>query len=144
MTEIMATYYPLISSISSMVISQTIKLVRMIIIGKPISVSTFTRSGGMPSSHSSLITALALSIGLKEGFDSSYFFLSVILSLVVIYDARGIRHTVGKHAKILNNSILQSKSDPLNEHVGHTMPEILVGILIGILISLTMYYVTHF
>ena len=144
LNDILVNFFPLIASISSMAISQTLKLFAMIINGKKVELISLTRSGGMPSSHSALITAITLSIGLKEGFSSSFFFLSVVLSLVVIYDARGIRHTVGNHAKILNNSVLNSKNNKLNEHVGHTMPEIFVGILIGILVSLTMYNIANF
>ncbi len=144
LNDILANFFPLIASLSSMAISQTLKLFAMIIKGKKIELISLTRSGGMPSSHSALITAITLSIGLKEGFSSSFFFLSVVLSLVVIYDARGIRHTVGKHAKILNDSILNSDNKKLNEQVGHTMPEIFVGILIGIIVSLTMYNIANF
>ena len=92
----------------------------------------------MPSSHSALITAITLSIGIENGFDSSHFFLSIALSLVVIYDARGIRHTVGKHAKILNQQ-LSASEQKLNEDIGHTLPEIIAGICLGIIISLAMF-----
>ena len=98
----------------------------------------------MPSSRSALITAITLSIGLKNGFNSSHFSLAVALSLVVIYDARGIRHTVGKHARILNEKVLTNDTTPLNEQTGYTFPEIIAGICIGIIISLAMYNIINF
>ncbi len=144
MRNIIIDFYPLISSLSAMLFSQIIKLIAMVAAGKNIKVSTFTRSGGMPSSHSALITAITLSVGLKEGFNSSFFFLSIVLSLVVIYDARGIRYTVGKHAKLLNTNILEEETQKLNEHVGHTMPEIIAGIAVGAFIAIAMYNLTFF
>ncbi|RAP24927.1 acid phosphatase [Candidatus Marinamargulisbacteria bacterium SCGC AG-343-K17] len=144
LNDILFNFFPLIASLSSMTISQSIKLLCMILTGKKINLVSLTRSGGMPSSHSALITAITLSIGLKNGFSSSHFFLSVVLSLVVIYDARGIRHTVGNHAQILNNSVLSTTEKKLNEHVGHTFPEIIAGISIGIIVSLAMYNVINF
>jgi acid phosphatase family membrane protein YuiD len=143
MTELLTTYFPLVASLLSMTVSQTIKLLLMLLFGNTIHLSALTRSGGMPSSHSALITAMTLSMGLKNGFDSNYFFLSVVLSLVVIYDARGIRHTVGQHAKILNQSDLVRKTTPLDEHTGHTLPEISVGISVGLLVSLAMYHLIN-
>lgn len=143
MISILDNFFPLIASISSMIISQTIKLMMMLLTGKKINLVSLTRSGGMPSSHSALITAITLSIGLKNGFNSSHFFLAVALSLVVIYDARGIRHTVGKHARILNEKVLNNDTAPLNEQTGHTFPEIIAGICIGIIISLAMYNIIN-
>ena len=136
-------FFPLIAALGAMIISQTIKLIMMLLSGKGIHWVTLTRSGGMPSSHSALITAITLSVGLKEGFDSSFFFIATVLSLVVIYDARGIRHAVGKHAQILNQQRTPTQKK-LNEQVGHTLPEIIVGISIGILVSLGMYHLINF
>ena len=111
----------------------------MLVQNKKIKVSSFTRTGGMPSSHSALITAISLSIGLSEGFDSTGFFVAFIMSVVVIYDARGIRYTVGKHAKLMNNKIIDASETKLNEYIGHSMPEIIVGIAIGSTITLGLY-----
>lgn len=142
--NILDNFFPLIASIAAMIISQAIKLIIMLLTGKKVNFVSLTRSGGMPSSHSALITAITLSIGLKNGVNSSHFFLAVVLSLVVIYDARGIRHTVGKHAKILNQNVLHHGEPTLNEHTGHTFPEIIAGICIGIIISLAMYNMISF
>lgn len=139
LVEIITRFYPLIAAITAMLTSQIIK----IILTKRSSQKSaaLTQAGGMPSSHSALITAATLSIGLNDGFNSSIFFISVVLSLVVIYDARGIRHTVGKHAKLLNKELSISKSNKLDEQVGHTLPEISVGIGIGLMIAFFMYQI---
>ena len=138
----LATYYPLIASITAMLVSQSIKLLLMMLSKRPVYFAALSRSGGMPSSHSALITSITLCMGLKEGFDSNYFFISIILSFIVIYDARGIRHTVGNHAKLLN-SMQQSGTKKLNESVGHTLPEITVGICLGAIISFGMYHLIN-
>jgi uncharacterized protein len=140
--NILMNYYPLIASITSMVSSQTIKLGIMLYKREPIKLAALTRSGGMPSSHSALITSIAASIGLSSGFHSTEFFIATVLSFVVIYDARGIRHAVGTHAKALNT--LQPTQKPLNEEVGHTLPEIIIGIAIGLAVSLSMYQFIYF
>ena len=111
----------------------------MLIQNKKIKFASFTRTGGMPSSHSALITAISLSIGLSQGFDSTGFFIAFVLSIVVIYDARGIRYTVGKHAKLLNQTILKDDKFELNEHIGHSLPEIIVGIVLGASITIYLY-----
>ena len=139
----LTTFYPLIASLLSMLTSQLMKTIFMLRSNKKIKLSALTRSGGMPSSHSAMITSISLSIGLKDGFDSSYFFLSVILCFIVIYDARGIRHTVGKHAKILNQTVLLDTHKKTNEFIGHNLIEIMVGIFIGTIISVGMYHLIN-
>jgi len=96
-------------------------------------------TGGMPSSHSALITGAASGIGCELGFDSPVFALSVALALIVMYDASGVRKSAGIQAAEINN--LSKKLDPkselnLKETLGHTKFEVLVGSLLGPLITL--------
>ena len=96
-------------------------------------------TGGMPSSHSALITGAASGIGCELGFDSPVFALSVAIALVVMYDASGVRKSAGIQAAEINN--LSKKLDPksevnLKETLGHTKVEVLVGSLLGPLITL--------
>ena len=96
-------------------------------------------TGGMPSSHSALITGAASGIGCELGFDSPVFALSVAISLIVMYDASGVRKSAGIQASEIN--ILSKKLDPksevnLKETLGHTKVEVLVGSLLGPLITL--------
>ena len=96
-------------------------------------------TGGMPSSHSALITGAASGIGCELGFDSPVFALSVAIALIVMYDASGVRKSAGIQAAEINN--LSKKLDPksevnLKETLGHTKVEVLVGSLLGPLITL--------
>ncbi len=99
-------------------------------------------AGGMPSSHSSLVTGTSLSIGLFEGFNSSLFALSFAVAMVVIYDATGIRRQAGRQAQKINiliNELFRGQpisEDQLKEVLGHTRMEALGGVLLGVLIAL--------
>ena len=97
--------------------------------GKFIQFSRLFTSGGMPSSHSALVSSLTTLIYLNYGL-SIYFSISFIFSLIVIYDARGIRYESGKQAKVLN-SIANTN---LRESLGHNSLEVLVGIILGSLL----------
>ena len=96
-------------------------------------------AGGMPSSHSAVVTSIATLIGKSQGLDSPIFALSVIFALVVMYDAAGVRRAAGKQAKLLNKIVntpglttLQVQ-EKLVEVLGHSPVEVLVGAIIGIL-----------
>src|SRR6056297_2468514 len=99
---------------------------------------------GMPSGHSAMVTALASIIGLKEGWSSPLFAVSVILAVIVIRDALGIRRYLGKHGKILNilikdlgdDKVLDESYPHLLEKIGHTPGQVFAGFFIGILVSL--------
>ncbi len=97
--------------------------------------------GGMPSSHSALVAATAHSIGLHYGFDSPLFALAVVVAVVVIYDATGIRRQAGIHAEIINTMISDLaaghplKEEQLREVLGHTPIQVLAGALLGLAIA---------
>ncbi len=99
-------------------------------------------AGGMPSSHSAVVTALAAMISREYGADSPIFALSVVFAAVVMYDAAGVRRAAGKQAKLLNK-IVQTPGltgvqvqEKLVEVLGHTPMQVLVGALIGIVVGL--------
>ena len=98
-------------------------------------------AGGMPSSHSAVVCSLATLIGRNEGFDSAIFGLSVIMALVVMYDAAGVRRAAGKQAKILNKIIntpglaIETVQEKLVEVLGHTPIEVFVGAVVGIIVG---------
>lgn len=104
------------------------------------------RPGGMPSSHSALVTCAAHTIGLFNGFDSSLFALAVVVALVVIYDATGIRRQAGRHAQLINAMLLDlAKGHPIEgkkliEVLGHTPLEAFAGILLGIIIGQSVWW----
>lgn len=109
--------------------------------------SLLLQAGGMPSSHSALVSAACLAAGLFMGFDSSEFAISFVLAMVVIYDATGIRWQAGKHAEILNAMIEDLaaghplKTEQLREVLGHTPLEALGGTLLGIAVALITWVV---
>ena len=96
-------------------------------------------TGGMPSSHSALITGATSGVGLELGFNSSIFALAVAISLIVMYDASGIRRSAGIQAAEINklSKKLDSQSELiLKETLGHTKTEVIVGSFLGPLITL--------
>ena len=104
-------------------------------------------SGGMPSSHSATVCALATSAGIEYGASSFEFAIAAIFAIVVMYDAMGVRRETGIQAKVLNEMIEMfthmgkemSVEEKLKEFVGHTPLQVLMGALLGILISVLMY-----
>jgi hypothetical protein len=99
-------------------------------------------AGGMPSSHSALVTGAAASIGMTQGFDSPIFALAIVVAMVVIYDATGVRRHAGDQARVLNLMIdelftghpLAEKE--LKEVLGHTPREVVAGIALGIIVTI--------
>ena len=87
-------------------------------------------SGGMPSAHSTFVIALATSMGMKYGVWSDNFMICLVFSIIIIYDAMNVRYQAGLHAKILNR-IAHQEGEELNESIGHTPAEALVGGIIG-------------
>lgn len=103
-------------------------------------------SGGMPSSHSSFVTSLAVLVGFDKGFASTEFAMTAVFAIIVMYDASGVRRAVGKQAEILNQIIddfFHGKFDQherLKELVGHTPKEVLFGALLGIIVGILFSY----
>ncbi|MCK4240100.1 MAG: divergent PAP2 family protein [Candidatus Atribacteria bacterium] len=99
----------------------------------------FFGAGGMPSTHSALSVCVAVTIGFKEGWDSTLFALALIISFIIMADAAGVRRAAGEQAKVLNKIILEFfeerkiKDKRLKELVGHTPFEVIVGAFIGII-----------
>ncbi len=104
--------------------------------------SILFRTGGMPSSHTSLVTAVAHSTGLVAGFGSVIFGVAVVLAMVVIYDATGIRRQAGRHASIINTIVRDlleghplRQERLLREVLGHSPLEALIGVLLGLVVA---------
>ena len=92
----------------------------------------FLQSGGMPSGHSAFVAALVVAAANREGIGSTAFMVSAVIALVVMYDAIHLRNEAGKHAKMLNRLNPQAK---LEESLGHTRAEVIVGAVFGALIA---------
>jgi uncharacterized protein len=100
-------------------------------------------TGGMPSSHTSSVAALATMCGLTYGWDSGYFAIAAIFGSIVMYDATGIRRASGMQAELINDLVQELDAvlregfapKPLKELLGHTYFEVFVGFLLGILVA---------
>ncbi|MBO6214343.1 MAG: divergent PAP2 family protein [Lachnospiraceae bacterium] len=134
----------LLSGILSWATAQVIKMVLYSVVNKTLDFTRLVGDGGMPSGHSATVTAIALSIGLTNGFDSAIFALAAIFAIVVMHDAMGVRRETGKQAKVINDLIKivydegTSPEDKLKEFVGHSPLQVVAGFALGILIALLM------
>jgi acid phosphatase family membrane protein YuiD len=101
--------------------------------------------GGMPSSHSALVTSATVATGLYIGFDSPLFALGVAITMVVTYDATGVRRQAGIHAQRINvlfDELLRGHlfdQNELREVLGHTPLEVIGGVLLGIVVATLMW-----
>ena len=123
--------------------AQAIKVVITLVRDKKFELSRFFESGGMPSSHTSLVVAMTTAVGRFEGYDSILFAISVVFSVVIMYDATGIRQAAGNQAKILNQMIQdiyrhKYTGSYLKELLGHTPKEVFAEALLGVAIGLTI------
>ena len=133
---------PLIASIVAWFLAQMTKFSIYFLKHKKPDWSLLMSTGGFPSSHVATVMALATSIGLNFGFDSGLFAIAIITAMVVISDARGIRHAAGKQAQALNQimeDLYQNKGlkiEKLKELLGHTSLEVFGGVVFGALIAI--------
>lgn len=138
----------LITSVSSWLVAQLIKVIISSIINKKFSLSWLFSDGGMPSGHSATVSSLAMFSLLSCGPSSFQFAVTMILAIIVCHDATGVRQEAGKHAVLLNEilesfELLRKKMDPemkLKEYVGHTHIQVIAGITVGIVNALVMYF----
>lgn len=121
---------------------QLFKVIYDLVVTKKFNFKRIMGAGGMPSSHSAVVTVLATLIGKYEGIQSPMFALSVVFAFIVMYDAAGVRRAAGKQASLLNKIIstpglttLQVQ-EKLVEVLGHTPIQVVVGALIGIVVGL--------
>ncbi len=134
------------------VIAQTLKLIINTIMTKEFTIERLFGDGGMPSGHSSIVTALAVSIGLFKGFDTAEFAIAFIFAAVVMRDAMGVRLEAGKQAAsiikiadLLNDYFTEHddkiRTDKLKVLVGHTPLQVVCGSLLGAAVSIAFYFV---
>jgi acid phosphatase family membrane protein YuiD len=135
--------YPFIAATVSWAVAQITKVIIVLIYYKDeMSSKLFLSSGGMPSSHAAAVCALSMSIALKYGLADPLFAVSALLSFIVVYDAAGVRRSTGEQAKTLNQLITELSDDKqisddkkVKEVLGHTPLQVVVGSLLGIVIS---------
>jgi len=132
----------LIISLCAWAVSQLAKIFVVLVKQRRLDFQTFV-NGGMPSSHSATVSALAVSVGIASGFNSVEFAIATILALVVMFDAASVRRWVGKQAIVLNRLAKEIKfrrpvtelEHDLREIVGHTPFQVIVGSLLGIIVA---------
>ena len=128
----------LVASFIAWAIAQLTKTIYELIRYRELRLNRLVSSGGMPSSHSALVMGLATATGRIAGFDSALFAISLVLAVIVMYDAAGVRRAVSIQARILNQMIdeaFQGKpfaEKRLRELIGHTPTQVIVGGLLGI------------
>ena len=133
------------TTVAAWIIAQSIKVLLGILRERRFNFRWFVGTGGMPSSHAAGVSALSTSIGVAYGFDSALFAVTLVFTLVVLFDAQGVRFSTGKMAEVLNKMLddiywkkrLDDKQ--LKEFLGHTPIEVFAGIALGIIVSLLLY-----
>lgn len=121
--------------------AQLIKFILTLVQEHKVDWTKFFSSGGMPSSHSSFVMALAAGMGIVYGFNSPYFTISMVLSFIVMYDAANVRLQAGKQAAAINQ-IIEVLGNPdlnpeqrLKEILGHTPFQVAAGAVLGIIVA---------
>ncbi len=134
-----------IASLLSGLLAQLMKVVIAFYRTKRLRFERFFDTGGMPSSHTALVTTLTIGVGLESGINSAIFSIALIFSMYVVFEAAGLRQEVGKQARVLNELIedlLEThhiNTSRLKELVGHTWGEVTVGFLFGLAVALVAY-----
>ncbi|MBP3887050.1 MAG: divergent PAP2 family protein [Cellulosilyticum sp.] len=132
-------------AILSWFIAQFLKIVVTLLQENRLDFTKLWASGGMPSSHSSFVMALATSVGLLYGFDSVYFAITMVFSFIVMYDAANVRLEAGRQAAVINQIIEVLENPDLNpeerlkEILGHTPIQVLAGGILGIVVAILCF-----
>lgn len=137
------------SAVLSWTLAQVIKFLVQLLGHRRIDFRMLVAPGGMPSGHSATMMALTTSVGLDCGFGSAAFAIAFVMSMIVMYDATGIRRSAGKQAAVLNRVVdrlvqsghekSQLSNEELKEILGHTPVQVIVGAAMGIAIALVFH-----
>jgi len=134
----------LLSAVLAWTIAQVVKIPLNYLVRREWDWTLLISAGGMPSSHSALVTGVSFGIGLDQGFNSPLFAIAGVVAMIVIYDSTGVRRHAGDHARVLNLMIDELLTGhplaerELKEVLGHTPREVLGGVALGILVSVIM------
>lgn len=133
----------LIIALLACVLAQILKLLVELAWHGKVTFRTLVETGGMPSAHSALVTALATGIGQTAGWASGEFAIAFVFAIIVMYDAAGVRQAAGKQARILNQMMdelfsgdhAKFSEERLKELLGHTPVQVIAGSALGIAVS---------
>lgn len=139
----------LLISLFSWAAAQIIKMIGGLIRERRLDLGFFIRSGGMPSAHTALVSSLAVSVGILQGFDSVVFAVAAVFAAIVMYDAAGVRRSVSKQSVILNRILqeLKEKRPKDVQHdvrilIGHTPFQVFTGGLLGVAIAVVWLWLS--
>ena len=146
----LARYPELICCLAGWLFSSILKIPIYYILHRKLNIALAFGTGGMPSSHAATMTATTLAIGLFGGFDQPLFALAIAVSMIIIYDAAGVRREAGYHAEALNKlvdewftltktALVDQKR--LKEMLGHTPIEVVGGVLTGLVSTLVLWLI---
>ena len=129
------------------IMAQVIKIILVLVTERRWAPDRFLETGGMPSSHSAAVTALATSIGIVYGWTSPYFTIAAIFGSIVMYDATGIRRAAGQQAELINELVNELghlfdegfQPQALKTLLGHTYPQVIAGALLGITVAVLSF-----
>ena len=145
-----SSLYPLVTALLSNILAQVLKTVVYYYRTGKWDFHWVIASGGFPSSHSSTVTALSLSIGIQEGFDSAIFAVTTIFSLIVMYDACHVRYYSGKNIELTQQLVKDLREmtglhfdDPIYQEklknvLGHKFVEVIGGFVVGLAVPLIL------
>lgn len=131
----------LINALLAWATAQILKFIIYLAVNRTLDWDCLLGDGGMPSGHSATVTALAVTAGIEYGCDSPVFAVCVVLAIIVMHDAMGVRMEAGKHAKAINELLetLSSDKEPdlkLKEFLGHTPMQVCCGAVLGLALAL--------
>jgi acid phosphatase family membrane protein YuiD len=132
----------LLPALLAWAIAQVTKVVLTSVSQRRLNLRVLAEMGGMPSSHAAIVMGLTASVGRVNGVSSAVFAIALIFSIVVMYDAQGVRRAAGRQAAVLNRlvedmvSMRGIQEDRLRELLGHTPFEVLVGAALGVAVGL--------
>ncbi len=130
-----------IAALASGAIAQLLKIVIELVTQRRFRPMRFFDNGGMPSSHTALVTTLTIGVAREAGVDSSLFSVTLIFSMYFVFEAAGLRQEVGNQARVLNELVEEMRTTHqldrtrLKELVGHTWNEVLGGAVVGVLVA---------
>ncbi len=142
MSELVANT-PLMVAIVATAVAQILKLIIVVLTERRWAFARLLETGGMPSSHSAAVSALAVALGMQYGWQSAHFAIAAVFGSIVMYDATGIRRAAGLQAELINELVSELghlfdegfKPQALRTLLGHTYPQVIVGAVLGVAVA---------
>ncbi|HCS40996.1 MAG TPA: hypothetical protein DIW44_15625 [Anaerolineaceae bacterium] len=148
--SLLVNYPELVTCIVAWIVSSILKIPVFFFMHRKFNIKLAFGTGGMPSSHSATLSGTTLAIGLFSGFDDPAFAIAVAITMIVVYDAAGVRREAGYHAEALNRMLddwfviaktPNEEQKKLKEMLGHTPVEVVGGVLTGLATALIMWLI---